>query len=361
VSYEDGWAAINLEKPARIPRTEYSAESYHWPLVAAVTGREVTASSPPEVREAASVDFMRAWSYDFCWSTMVDSSYLGPYSTDMGHAAYAEGGADYRTTGEPAFADPDDVFAFDPLEDLPHYDHADLVGRFNDHYRANCERFPDAVNMTGTYITVVSGLIDMLGWEALLLAAGVDARAFGRFTDRYARWMRRFYEALAECDAPLVMVHDDIVWTSGPFIAPEWYRSHVFPNYRMLFEPLKQAGKKIAYTSDGDYTLFVDDLAAAGVDGFVMEPMTDMALIAERYGRSRFFIGNADTRILLSGTRDEIRAEVERCIAIGRECPGYFLAVGNHIPANTPVESAIWYNECYERLMLRDGRRGGRA
>ena len=359
MSYEDGWAAINLEKPARIPRTEYSAESYHWPLVAAVTGREVTADSPPAEREAASVEFMRAWSYDFRWSTLVSSSFLGEYTTDMGHAAYAQAGSDYHARGEPAFPDPDAVLAFDPLYGLPHYDHGDLVRRFNDHYRANCDRYPDAVNMTGTYITVVSGLIDMLGWDTLLLTAGLDARGFGRFTDRYAKWMRRFYEALADCEAPLVMVHDDIVWTSGPFIAPEWYRAHVFANYRMLFEPLKEAGKKIAYTSDGDYTLFVDDLAGAGVDGFVMEPMTDMQLIAERYGRTHFFIGNADTRILLSGSREEIEDEVERCIAIGRDCPGYFLAVGNHIPANTPVENALWYNECYERRMMRHGVAGG--
>ena len=172
-------------------------------------------------------------------------------------------------------------------------------------------------------------------------------------TNRYADWMFRFYTALAESEAPLVMVHDDIVWTSGPFISPEWYREFVFPNYRRYFAPLKEAGKKIAFTSDGDYTLFIDDLALAGVDGFVLEPMTDLRLIAERYGRTHFFIGNADTRILLSGSRAEIRAEVERCMSIGRECPGYFLAVGNHIPANTPVESALYYNDCYESMMLR--------
>ncbi|MFW6292062.1 MAG: hypothetical protein ACOC7V_07000 [Spirochaetota bacterium] len=169
MSYEDGWAAINLEGPARSPRTEYSAESYHWPLVAAVTGREVTADSPPAEREAASVEFMRAWSYDFCWSTLVSSSFLGGYSTDMGHAAYAQAGSDYHARGEPAFADPETVLAFDPLEELPHYDHAGLVRRFNDHYRAN--------------------------------------------RDRYARWMRRFYETLDACRAtgsPVELILKDI-------------------------------------------------------------------------------------------------------------------------------------------------------
>ena len=39
---------------------------------------------------------------------------------------------------------------------------------------------------------------------------------------------------------------------------------------------------------------------------------------------------------------------------IGRDCPGFFLAVGNHIPANVPVENAIYYNQCYEELAWRN-------
>jgi len=37
MSYEDGWAALNLEMPKRIPRTEYSA-TMHWDLMKVVTG-----------------------------------------------------------------------------------------------------------------------------------------------------------------------------------------------------------------------------------------------------------------------------------------------------------------------------------
>jgi uroporphyrinogen-III decarboxylase len=149
------------------------------------------------------------------------------------------------------------------------------------------------------------------------------------------------------------MVHDDIVWSSGPFISPHWYREYVFPNYKKLFAPLLDAGKRIMYTSDGNYTAFVDDIAGCGVHGFALEPWTDMAYIAAKYGQSHVFIGNADTRILLSGTKVQIRAEVERCMAIGKGCPGFFMAVGNHIPANTPLESVLYYNQVYEELCWR--------
>ncbi len=49
----------------------------------------------------------------------------------------------------------------------------------------------------------------------------------------------------------------------------------VVPNYKKLFQPLHEAGKLILYTSDGNYTHFIDDIADCGVNVFVMEPCTD--------------------------------------------------------------------------------------
>jgi uroporphyrinogen-III decarboxylase len=172
-------------------------------------------------------------------------------------------------------------------------------------------------------------------------------------TNRYCDWVRQYFEALGAADVPVVMIHDDIVWTSGAIFPPDWYRRHVFPNYRKLFPPILDSGKKLLYTSDGNYTEFIDDVAGCGVTGFVLEPTTDMRHIAEKYGRTHAFIGNADTRILLSGSKAQIRAEVERCMAIGKKCPGFFMAVGNHIPPNTPVENALYYNQVYQELSRR--------
>ena len=167
--------------------------------------------------------------------------------------------------------------------------------------------------MTGIYISLMSGLIEIFGWDMMLMAMS-DAEEFGEVTNRYASWIQQYFNALADSKAPCVMIHDDIVWTSGPFTAPSWYREFIFPNYKKLFAPLHESGKKLLYTSDGDYTMFIDDIAKVGVNGFVMEPMTDMKYIADNYGKTHAFIGNADTRILLSGTKEEIRAEVQRCM-----------------------------------------------
>jgi len=352
MSYEDGWAAIHLEMPPRVPRTEYSAEQ-HWELIKAVTGIDVHPDSPQEVQDRAGRAFQKEWNYDFLWSILIHSEQFGKICTDMGHAEYAAGGTDRRDAGRCPFTNPQEVLNFDPWQVYGKKDLGELTRAFEDHYRQIRENCPDAVPTTGIYVTLISGLIAIFGWDMLLTSCGVDPQRFGEMANRYASWMQQYFDALGQADVPVVMVHDDIVWTAGAFLHPDWYRQYVFPNYKKYFAPLIDSGKRIAYTSDGNYTEFIDDIAQTGVNGFIMEPSTDMAYIAQKYGRTHFFIGNADTRILLSGTTQQIRAEVQRCMAIGKKCPGFFMAVGNQIPPNTPVENALYYNKVYEELSRR--------
>ena len=354
MSFQDGWAALNSEMPMRVPRTEYSVDYYHYDLMRVVTGIDVNQHSSDDIRKKAIFEFRKAWNYDFIWSTLIHGgSEFGKYFTSMGHASFASDSSDINTKLTQPFKEPEDVLAFDPWEALGPKDQGELIRRFEEHYKANVEAYPDAVNMTGIYITLVSGLIDLFGWDLLLMAAGIDRDGFGEVTNRYSKWIQQYFDALAASDVPCVMIHDDIVWTSGAIFPPEWYRKYVFPNMKRQFAPIIDSGKRLIFTSDGTYTESIDDLVDCGVHGFVMEPTTDMAYIAQKYGKTHSFIGNADTRILLSGTKDDIRAEVERCMSIGKSCPGFFMAVGNHIPANTPVENALYYNEVYEELSKR--------
>ena len=352
MSYQDGWSAFNLEMPDKVPRTEYSAD-FHWDLVKKVTGIAVSSKSERNFRKKAGIEFMKAWDYGFNWNVLLCADALNNCRTQMGHATYQQYGVDFNPEIFCPFEDPEDAFIFDHTEVYGKINHGLWVRNFNNDYYQKVSQMPDAVNSTGTYITLISGLLEIFGWDILLMAMGIDAKAFGETANRYAQWMQQYFNALADSDVPLVIVHDDIVWTSGAFAAPAWYREYVFPNYKKLFAPLREAGKKIIYISDGTYTEFIDDIADCGVNGFMMEPTTDMKYIAEKYGKTHSFIGNADTRVLLSGTKEDIYNEVKRCMDIGKKCPGYIMAVGNHIPPNTPVDNCLYYNEAFEKLRVR--------
>lgn len=112
MSFEHGLMAMKLQMPPRVPRTEYSIEG-HWDVVRAVTGIGVTEHSPDEQRWRASLEFKKAWNYDFIWCTIIASGELKARRTNMGHAVYAAGGADYDTNITAGFLSPDEVFALD--------------------------------------------------------------------------------------------------------------------------------------------------------------------------------------------------------------------------------------------------------
>jgi len=347
MGYQHGLAALRLEWTDTVPRTEYSVES-HWELIQAVTGIDTSA---PSNRPAAQTAFVKAWDYSFVWST--SPAYQISVQTDMGHAVYLADGSDFRPQARCPFKDVEEVLSFDPDAVFEHPSRAEILQRCSSQLESQRRQFPDCVIPVGIYDTLFSGLISIFGWEMLLLAAGTDPQRFGEVAGRYARWIGPYFEAAADVNAPAFMCHDDICWTSGPVLSPAWYRRYVFPHYRRLWQPVLESGKRLLFTSDGNYTMFFDDVVAAGAHVLVMEPCCDMAQFAAKYGRTHGFFGNADTRILLTGTRRQIRDEVERCMDIGKACPGFFLAVGNHIPSNTPVEAALHYNECYLKLRKR--------
>jgi hypothetical protein len=39
---------------------------------------------------------------------------------------------------------------------------------------------------------------------------------------------------------------------------------------------------------------------------------------------------------------------VKRCADLGKKCPGYFFAVGNHIPFSVPIENVEIYLDAIE-------------
>ncbi|MGD9496095.1 MAG: uroporphyrinogen decarboxylase family protein [Armatimonadota bacterium] len=341
MSYERGWQALNLQMPDRIPHTEYVSNPA-W--VKRLTGLDMY--DPAQAAEAAAA-LVREWDYDLRWFTMAPPNQ--PRLTHMGTAVWRDG---YEVIDNRVcpFAGPEDVLSFDPVEAIGIMPHDDLVEHFARTWRHAQEQTPTAVVPGGYYNTIFSWCILTFGWDLFLTAAALDEERFDRVLEGFCELSMASFRAQAQCGCKVFICHDDIVWTSGAVFRPEWYREHVFPRYRKLWQPLKDAGIIILFCSDGDYTEFIDDLADCGADGFIFEPMTDLQYVVEHYGQSKVIIGNIDCRILTFGSEDDIRAEVKRCADLGRDCPGYFFAVGNHIPYNVPVESIAVYAEAIREL-----------
>lgn len=93
---------------------------------------------------------------------------------------------------------------------------------------------------------------------------------------------------------------------------------------------------------------FADGWAAINLE------MPDRVPRTEYSAESHWALIHAVTGIdVTADSPDEVKQEAQRCMDTGKDCPGFFMAVGNHIPVNTPVENALYYNQVYEELSRR--------
>ena len=353
MSYPIGIDTIHLRPTSRLAHTDYCSND----ALKRKLGARSSALGPAEQQfgakhddqNANAVRFEDAWEMDLIWIT-----HDGPggswaergRATDMGHGDFLEGGTDRRSAKPSPFQDVDEVWAFDAEKEygIPTPPgSATLVPFFEDYYRQGRRDFPNQVYTGGYYKTLISGAIEAFGWEMLLEAAS-DQEKFEAVLDSFFRLSMHYFQAWAKTSIEVFICHDDIVWTGGPFMDPAFYRRAIFPRYRALWSVLRAAGKKILYCSDGDITMFLDDIAAAGADGFIFEPVTSLDYAVEKFGKTHVLVGSKlDCRTLTFGTPDEIRREIDATLKLAHRCPGFMFAVGNHIPSNVPVENALFY------------------
>lgn len=327
MSRKIGIDTICLRPTPRLAHTEYSME-YHTTLLPQLAG-----------------GLAKAWDFDLLWTVNdgpIDWGKQGRV-TDMGHAAYAADGSDERQPQRCPFTAPEEVLEFDPLREYGLPGHRELVRFYENWYQQTQAANPEQVVTGGYYNTIVSGAIKSFGWEMLLLAAA-DADRFAEVLRRFGRYTARYASAWAETSIEAYIQHDDMVWTQGPFLNPNVYRQVIFPLYKEMWAPLKKAGKKVLFCSDGTFDMFMDDIAACGADGFIFEPTNNLDYVGRRFGKTHCIVGSkVDCRTMAFNSWAEVKRQMDETLALAKQCPGFLWAVGNHIPANVSDETCIRY------------------
>lgn len=331
MSYQIGIDTIHLRPTPRLAHTDYCTND---PL------KRHLKQILPEV-----ACFDDRWEMDFIWATNDGPGTWGERGrvTDMGHAEYLEGGIDRRDPKPCPFHDVEEVWAFNAEKEYGKPDEDKLIAFYEDALQRTRVKRPNQVFPGGYYKTIVSGAIDAFGWE-MLLEAAADQKQFEKVLDSFFRLTMHYVRAQAKTSIEAFVCHDDMVWTQGPFMHPDFYRRVIFPRYAELWSVLKKAGKKVLYCSDGDWTCFLDDIARAGADGFIFEPVVSLDTVVQNYGQTHVIMGSKlDCRTLTFGTHEEIRAQIDATLPLAMKCPGFFFAVGNHIPSNVPIDNAMFY------------------
>ena len=139
---------------------------------------------------------------------------------------------------------------------------------------------------------------------------------------------------------------DDYGGTQDLMISPDIFESLFKPALKRIVDSVKSYRKDlpVVFHSDGAITKIIDSLIEIGIDVLnPLEPLeaTDWKAIKQKYSESLCFMGGADLKKALRGTKEDVHQDVLRCIDTFAPGGGYILTSANHMPPDIPPENIV--------------------
>jgi len=137
---------------------------------------------------------------------------------------------------------------------------------------------------------------------------------------------------------------------SCSLISPQIYRTFIFPYHKQLVDHFveKKAGVGIHICGYADPIL--EDMVNTGANNISIDAPTDLAKAVEVTRGKAVLIGNVDTNLFYSGTREQLKQAMQKCIDLAPEDSGYILASGCEVPGVAPPENVDWFMELAAEL-----------
>lgn len=261
---------------------------------------------------------------------------------------HAEDGRHFHHVPKPAGVT--EALAFDPAPYFPETVE-ELTARFTDEYQRmlkTCQQV--CYPIPHYYTTAFHFPLAIFGFELFCEVGMEDERAVNRMMERFAAVSLRITTAWSRVPGLKGMIlHDDLTMTSGPIFAPDWYRRHVFCHYPAIFKPFVDRNIPILFTSDGDCSLFVDDIFLAGADGLNFEHWVPLEPLVAKYP-DKMLVGNLSSDILAHGTVEQVIQHTKQTMTIGAKARRYVVNVGGQITHDIPLANLKAYVETRKHL-----------
>ena len=203
---------------------------------------------------------------------------------------------------------------------------------------------PSGMGVIGQYGDIFTMTWEMMGFESFSLALYENPDLVKALNDKVGGLVLSMFEYFAQSDAvDAIWYSDDIAFTEGLLVSPDALHQYFFPWLKRIGDLARKANKPLLYHSDGVLWDVFEDIIACGVDAIhPIEPKAmDIAEVKKRYGDRLCLLGNVDVDLLARGSKDDIRAIVQKNIELVGRSGGYCVGSGNSIPEYVQFENYI--------------------
>jgi uroporphyrinogen decarboxylase len=137
---------------------------------------------------------------------------------------------------------------------------------------------------------------------------------------------------------------DDYAGNTSTLMSPAMFQTYIKPCIERQVKVIKEYNPnvKIMLHSDGAIASLLPDMIALGID--VVHPLqpvpaSDLPAIKEKFGKHISFLGGIDISQAMTGSLEDVVAEVKCRITQLASGGGYILAPSNHLQADVPAEN----------------------
>jgi len=218
-----------------------------------------------------------------------------------------------------------------------------LDSRFFADIPGKIQQFPDRFRVFQIGFSLYERAWTLRGMEALMMDFYDHPEFVHGLLNRIADYNLAQVQEALKYDIDAVYFGDDWGQQQGLQMGAKLWREFFRPALQRMYRAVRQAGKFVMIHSCGDVDELFDDLIDLGLNcfnPFQPEVMDIWSLLPQYRGRLAFHGGLSTQRTLPFGTVQEVRHEVDRLMALGRD-GGYILAPAHDVEGDVPLENML--------------------
>jgi uroporphyrinogen decarboxylase len=203
---------------------------------------------------------------------------------------------------------------------------------------------PDGMAVIGQYGDIFTTAWEMMGFETFAVSIYTEPDLVKAIMEKVGELIISMFETMADMEwVDVLWYSDDIAYTEGLMLNPEFYREHFFPLLKKIGDMSKRRDVPFIYHSDGDLWSVMDDIVGAGVSA--LHPIEPKGLnikeLKEKRGHQLCLCGGIDLDLLARVTPEEIKTLVRNILAVAAPGGGYCAGSSNSITEYVKVENYL--------------------
>jgi uroporphyrinogen decarboxylase len=203
---------------------------------------------------------------------------------------------------------------------------------------------PGGMGIIGQYGDIFTNAWELMGFETFATSIYEQPDLVKAVFDKVSELILSMFDIMAGMDeVGALWYSDDIAYTGGLMVGPEFLREHFFPCLKHIGELARQRKIPFIYHSDGVLWDVMGDITDSGVTALhPVEPKSmDIKDLKEQMGSRLCLCGGVEVDVLARGSQEEVRSLTRRYLEEIAPRGGYCAGSSNSIPEYVKIDNYL--------------------